>query len=223
MQAKDDRPLSAMMYPTALGAVFLLGIVSTVVSCAGCSDNSPKSNTPAASVPSPDGRKDLIGVWAQTSGKGTRYYPKLQLHFNKNGIVTLGDANRKDEWSANYRVEGKSLIFTDKDGNTLRYDIGQLSDSELLLGNHALLSSDNCFSLSATIRIPVEPNVRPLVNDNYFSRFGGGGGESASPPTADSPPPPPAASPPTAVEGLLPLLPSVPARSCRFFRACSAR
>jgi hypothetical protein len=138
MQVKDDRPLSARIRRTALAAVFLLGIVFTVVSCAGCSDNSQKSNTPVASVPSPEGSKDLIGVWAQTSGKGTRYYPDLQLHFDKNGIVTLGDATRKDEWIANYRVEGRSLIFSDKDGNTLRYDIGQLSESELLLGNHTL-------------------------------------------------------------------------------------
>lgn len=124
--------LEARTRPAALIAVFLVFLAS------GCSDPSRKGDPATAPPPAPVEGDALSGVWRQTSGKGTRYYPGLQLQFKKSGFVTLGDAAKKDEWVANYRVEGTSLVFSDKHGNTLRYALGEQSDSEIFLGEHRL-------------------------------------------------------------------------------------
>jgi hypothetical protein len=118
-----------------MGSAYLLIGLS---GCGRSSDSRPADDTPAIPSPSASVPKELLGVWTHASGKGTRYYPKMRLTFNERGIVTLGDASHNDEWIANYRAEPNRLIFSDKYGNTLRYDIGQLSDSELLLGSHVL-------------------------------------------------------------------------------------
>ena len=121
--------------------VMLVGSACLLVGLSGCgrsSDSRPAGDTPAVPSPSPSVPKELLGVWKHATGKGTRYYPKMRLTFNERGIVTLGDASHKDEWIANYRAESDRLIFSDKYGNTLHYDIGQLSGSELFLGNNVL-------------------------------------------------------------------------------------
>ena len=122
------------------GCVMLVGSAYLLMGVSGCgsaSDSKQKSD-PARVTPPSSVTKELLGVWTHTSGKGTRYYPKMRLTFNERGIVTLGDASHKDEWIANYRAEPDRLIFSDKYGNALHYDIGQLSGSELVLANHVL-------------------------------------------------------------------------------------